>query len=463
MTSNKSPIEKISIEGLRGFGKIGAMELGIPNGKQGSGLTIMVGPNNSGKSTIVEAFHAISMSAPPEFPEGKRNKKANERISIKVTAGGDTITLRTVKEGGSKAEWVNNVLPFTSNIFILPSRRNFKPYFRSSGKCDRTVYMRSFSLPSNRGQLISLFPSRILYIQESKRDDFDRVLGEVLSPLPNWMIDQSDNGDYYIKFNYGDLTHNSDGLGEGLISILFIIDALYDSNENDMIVIDEPELSLHPSLQKKLNNLFAKYAANGQIILATHSPYFIDWKSIKNGAKIMRVVKENNDTKIYQMSPRFAGEINGLLNDLNNPHVLGLNANEVFFLDDKVILVEGQEDVIFYNKIMDELDIEITGDFYGWGVGGSSKMNVIARILCELGFKKVVGILDKGKESEKDDLTREFPEYEFFCIPADDVRTKAARKAKGQVIGLVNENGMIRAEYKDEVKNLFHKINLKLS
>ena len=35
----------------------------------------------------------------------------------------------------------------------------------------------------------------------------------------------------------------------------------------------------------------------------------------------------------------------GILRDLNNPHTLGIEANEAFFLEDSIILVEGQEDV----------------------------------------------------------------------------------------------------------------------
>jgi predicted ATP-dependent endonuclease of OLD family len=281
--------------------------------------------------------------------------------------------------------------------------------------------------------------------------------------LPEWKIELSDTGNYYIKFGSGNLSHNSDGLGEGLISLFFMIDSLYDSQQGDIIVIDEPELSLHPSLQKRLIKLFAEYAKDRQIVISTHSPYFIDWSSIKNGAKIARVIKEDNIAKIYQLSGEISEKIKNMGNDLNNPHVFGLDANEVFFLEDNIILVEGQEDVIFYNKIMNELGIEIKGDFYGWGVGGSSKMNIIASILRELGFKRVVGILDQNKELEKDELIKGFPEYNFFCIPADDVRTKEARKAKEQVTGLVDEKGKIRTQYEGEIKALFSQINSKLS
>ncbi len=108
-----------------------------------------------------------------------------------------------------------------------------------------------------------------------------------------------------------------------------------------------------------------------QLVISTHSPYFIDLDSIERGEKIIRVVKEDNATKTYQLSGESIEKIRILRKDLNNPHVFGLNANEVFFLEDNVILVEGQEDVIFYDKIIHDLNIKLKGDFYGWGGGGN--------------------------------------------------------------------------------------------
>ena len=73
------------------------------------------------------------------------------------------------------------------------------------------------------------FSTRLFRILQNRKD-FDAVLGKVLNPVPNWTIDQSDGSQYFLKFYFGDAYHNSDGLGEGLVSLFFIIDALYDSN-----------------------------------------------------------------------------------------------------------------------------------------------------------------------------------------------------------------------------------------
>ena len=42
------------------------------------------------------------------------------------------------------------------------------------------------------------------------------------------------------------------------------------------IVIDEPEIALHPDVQKRLMERLKFHSKTKQIIVSTHSPYFID-------------------------------------------------------------------------------------------------------------------------------------------------------------------------------------------
>jgi predicted ATPase len=63
----------------------------------------------------------------------------------------------------------------------------------------------------------------------------------------------------YLKIKLaGNYSHSSEGLGDGVISLMFIADALHDSPEGSMLVIDEPELSLHPSLLRRLSRVLAE-------------------------------------------------------------------------------------------------------------------------------------------------------------------------------------------------------------
>ena len=53
-------IKYISILGYRGSSKKIEIQFAIPNRELGSGLTILVGTNNSGKTTIIEAIKAFN-------------------------------------------------------------------------------------------------------------------------------------------------------------------------------------------------------------------------------------------------------------------------------------------------------------------------------------------------------------------------------------------------------------------
>ncbi len=442
-------LAEFAIHGFRGFGQPGRVRFAIPTGDPGSGLTMLVGPNNGGKSTIIDGLRVMGGSQAQSFTEGKRNQQAGDRVRLEVTLdSGEKHVLRTVSSGGSETEWERPTGgPSFPQIYVLPSRRHFNPYF-GKGHQERQQYTNSSSLAAVRGASLDGFPHRLFRVLANK-EAFDAVLKQVLIAFPEWTIDQADSRQYYLKFNAAGQFHNSDGLGEGLVSLLFVIDALYDSKEGDVIVIDEPELSLHPPIQRRLAQLLAEYSSYRQIIYATHSPYFVDFHYVGAGAEVIRVHKINGNSTVSQISHTTADKLQGFLSNLNNPHVLELNAREAFFLDDRVILVEGQEDVVFFQKIVEQLSFELRGSFFGWGVGGANNMHIVAKLLQDLGFTQVVGILDANKAELLPALRSEFSDYRFFTIPTDDVRSKPACQGREAVVGLVDEKGQLREQYKE--------------
>lgn len=454
-------LDKIEITGLRGFSKRQSLTFAKYNGTIGSGLTMLLGSNNAGKSTIHEAMQAImqiNKHQLPSFTQGRRNTSAGDFVRIRLSdSNGNYSELTSSRTGSSETRVTKKDVP-VNNIFVLPSRRAFNPFFGKAIQDRSTYIMNQITFPSQRVNINDQFSYR-LFNAEKNIDDFNKVLSKVLNPVPNWTIDQNDNGQYFLKFFKQIASHSSEGLGEGLVSLFFIIDALYDSKPGDIILIDEPELSLHPSLQKKMSSLLSDYAKDRQIVVSTHSPYFISLENLKNGAKIARIHLENESTIISELTTSSSFEINKMLDNSFNPHIFGLNAKEVFFLEDNIILVEGQEDVIFYQKILDQLQIEIGGNFFGWGVGGADNMPKFIEILKELGFKKVVVIFDNDQVSYLDPLRETYPNYNFNIIPAKDVRTKPARKATEKVEGLLDDkNKQIRGELLEETQIIFQDI-----
>ena len=110
-----------------------------------------------------------------------------------------------------------------------------------------------------------------------------------------------------------------------------------------------------------------------QIIISTHSPYFISWNALKMVECYIEHIKRKQYMCLF-IKENDIKFITSSLNNYYNPHIWGIDAKELFFLEDNIIIVEGQEDVIAFNKICDELNIHINAEFFGWGAGGASNI-----------------------------------------------------------------------------------------
>lgn len=510
-------IKRLSIKGFRGFGKEAVINFAVPNGVAGSGLTFLVGSNNSGKSSILEALMCFNKNPnkKPTFSVGKRNINSDGGL-VKLlleTQGEDEkcykYSIESEKYGGSHVRLSKDdseVRQTDLMVYYLQSRRYVALEFDNHMQ-DRNIYLQNYQNNGlKRTYGLDFFQYRLVEMQ-SHHAEIDPLLKKILGYDLKWTIDENENSMSYLKFTINGCTHTSEGVGDGIWSIFTICDALYDSRPGSIIAIDEPELSLHPAYQKRIIELLKSYSKDRQIIISTHSPYFVDWEAILNSAFLNRCVKSNEgNIEIYQLSDESKENIRKIINDTQQPHTLGLEAKEIFFLEDNIILVEGQEDVVMYKKIAEQLHMQFIPTFFGWGVGGAPKMKCMIDILKKLGYKKIQIIFDGDKESEKKMLEKDYSEYKFYVISTDDIRDKKAKletRTMGQRImdsknvlqqeiyrklnkdyqgyefyaiskngsgwkepkivepkqGIVDENGNLKPEYKEKMEELINSIN----
>lgn len=456
-------LKKISINGLRGFGENEIINFSIPNGNIGSGLNVIVGPNNSGKTTIIEAIKYYNCEYNNiSFSEGKRNSRNDNKIDILYFDDNDLKTeLHTVENGGSEVFTIGDIN--TNNVpYILPSRRYVEyNMYNSNYVSNRNSYsMNQIQNSKNRVSHLSQFEQRIFKWQKDKTK-FDEYLKQIITEPFDWTIEQNDDGAFYIKIIFSDksISHTREGIGDGYWSIFTIIDSLYDSMENDIIVIDEPELSLHPTFQKRVVKFLEHFSKNRQIIITTHSPYFISLDAIINGGALIRTYKnEIGNIKVGKLNDDDRKFIKGLITNLNNPHILGLEAKELFFIEDNIIITEGQEDVVIFPKICQKLNFTLNASLFGWGAGGAENISKVLNMLSNLGYKKVTAIFDGDKEIEYKKCFKNFPAYNILILFKDDIRDKKERKIDKK-IGITDENGNIKEENIDSFIDLLNKIN----
>jgi predicted ATP-dependent endonuclease of OLD family len=141
--------------------------------------------------------------------------------------------------------------------------------------------------------------------------------------------------------------------------------------EYTILLLEEPEIHLHPALIKKLLTVFEKENLDNQIFLTTHSPLFIHPNNLH---RVFRVVREMDSTKVY--SPRLVGrkiDYSRLTQEMNADNC------EMFFAD-KVLLVEGPSDHILMRGLIDRF---YTGakEIKVIQVYGKSNIDVYAELL----------------------------------------------------------------------------------
>lgn len=83
---------------------------------------------------------------------------------------------------------------------------------------------------------------------------------------------------------------------------------------NSVILIDEPEISLHPAWQQDIMAIYASIGHNNQFIVATHSPQIIANTAYKN---LILLVRQNKRiVPIYPQHPPSGVDVNSILTEI---------------------------------------------------------------------------------------------------------------------------------------------------
>jgi predicted ATP-dependent endonuclease of OLD family len=226
--------------------------------------------------------------------------------------------------------------------------------------------------------------------------------------------------------------------------------------KNGLIVVDEPEVHLHPKWQSLLLDLFFDLAdlTQNQFIFSTHSPIFINQRTI---SKIVRVYKSSGKSTIKKIVKSNFDETKDLL------HIINSHNNEKIFFADKVILVEGITDRIFWEQLINiykkaenseiievlevrgKMDLEKYRKFL-------EKLELDNYIIADLDY-----ILQIGSEEVKKMFIVDYPKIERDVI-------KGKKSIDGQTLFQQIEEA-IKSENFDQLTNLCNYIksrNMKL-
>ncbi|MCH7725089.1 MAG: AAA family ATPase [Planctomycetes bacterium] len=88
-------------------------------------------------------------------------------------------------------------------------------------------------------------------------------------------------------------------LSDGTLRFLYLVAVLVDPNPLPLIVIDEPELGLHPSMLPIVAELAVDAATRSQIVFTTHSTDFLDAFPRDSAPKVTVVKLVNGETELH--------------------------------------------------------------------------------------------------------------------------------------------------------------------
>ena len=139
-----------------------------------------------------------------------------------------------------------------------------------------------------------------------------------------------------VEANRKETGHNTlvEHLGNGMRSIymLSLLETYVEEEQKipSIIIVEYPELFLHPSLQKSASKILYKLSKKNQVVFTTHSPNMV---SNFTRGQVCQVVLDKEGYSIARQN----AEIDDILNDL------GYSAND-FLNVDFVFIVEGKQD-----------------------------------------------------------------------------------------------------------------------
>lgn len=286
------------------------------------GMNVLVGPNNSGKSTIVQGLHfGIALLQTLEAAKIKW-PKAGEWTSINpgdiiyspsenVYALGAGASLNSNKAQGPRIDYTLESGETCSIALIKGKNRNIAvaienaPVARRLARLDHpfSVFSPGLAGISKREAYVS---DGVLF-RALARGDANLVLRNILLRL--WPEDQSSNAqttvwegflaelreifpelDIRVKFDqaldeYINVSITSNGTdwvpleiaGTGVLQATQILSYIHRFKPS-LMVLDEPDSHLHPDNQRLLCGLLRRVSSTGdvQVILTTHSRHVID-------------------------------------------------------------------------------------------------------------------------------------------------------------------------------------------
>ena len=320
-------ITKVSISGYKSIKSVGLPDLGTIN--------ILMGANNSGKSAILEGIAKFGEISGTVGYKGiqQENMYLRNESNIHLSLVQDKITyyLEMLTNSNHKFRWMNhesheeqsqqfvshNINAFINQLQYKMKNKDCNLPFIYYISADRGIWRRQFDIVGQRPISVGIngenAPTFLFYLKENEEEvfttlrEFIEKLGIDVNTISNYIPHTGRAAITRFIDPQTGLSINLADSGFGANQLLPLIVQTFVAEEDALLLFEEPEISLHPAVQRTFLEAFTGLLVEQkkQAIITSHSVYFIDtirrWIKEKNpilhNIRLYAITREKGETR----------------------------------------------------------------------------------------------------------------------------------------------------------------------
>ena len=293
-------ITSISIEGFKSIERIQDLPL--------RPINVLIGANGSGKSNFIGAFsllHAVRDKTIDEYVERSGGSdrilhfgsKVTPKLKVVVTFSGNAWFELAMEVAEDDRLMVTSRVPLGGRMVIREGRTGFTQLMRDQLERFRVYHFHDTSLTSpmkrtadlhdNRylredGSNLAAFLYRLRHKEQASYDMIVRTVRLVAPFFYDFVLDPQVLNEDKIRLEWrhrgSDAYFDTSSLSDGSLRFIALATLLLQPADlqPSVILLDEPELGLHPYAITIFCALVKQCSVHKQVVLATQSPIVVD-------------------------------------------------------------------------------------------------------------------------------------------------------------------------------------------